>query len=244
MIAKRLRAARTRKGWSREELAYHSGVSWSAIAQIESGRRTKARPATLAALAGALRVTIDYLIGENSSPAMLDHRALVYGSDEEFVAATAPFLQEGVERAEAVLVVTTSGKIELLRKNLGGDARRIVFADSAEWYRSPLDAVSAYGSFSDEKIAAGVDWMRIVGEPVAASQDREEVKLWSTYESIFNVMFAGSPLTAVCPYDARSSTEPLVDMVMETHPQLVAGEETAPNDRYRDPEQLLLGEES
>ena len=35
-IGHSLRAARARAGFTREALAYHSGVSWSAIAQIES----------------------------------------------------------------------------------------------------------------------------------------------------------------------------------------------------------------
>lgn len=48
-----LRLARVRVGWSREALAYHSGMSGAAIAQIESGRRQDIRLSTLAALAGA-----------------------------------------------------------------------------------------------------------------------------------------------------------------------------------------------
>src|ERR687891_690171 len=86
-IGARLRAARTRLGWTRETLAVHSGLSWSAIAQIESGRRRNVRPDTLAALATALGVTIDYLVnGGASSTVMFRHQALLYGADEEFVA--------------------------------------------------------------------------------------------------------------------------------------------------------------
>ena len=56
-----LRAARARAGWSRETLAHHSGVSWSAIAQIESGRRRDVRLSSLSALADALGVSVDEL---------------------------------------------------------------------------------------------------------------------------------------------------------------------------------------
>ena len=51
-----------RLGWTREALAFHSGLSWSAIAQVESGRRTNLRPSTLAALSRPLGVSIDYLV--------------------------------------------------------------------------------------------------------------------------------------------------------------------------------------
>src|SRR4051812_43245566 len=82
-IGTRVRAARERLGWRREELAFRSGVSWSAIAQVESGRRRNMRPGTLSALGEALGVTTDYLVrGGPASPAMFQHRALLYDTDE------------------------------------------------------------------------------------------------------------------------------------------------------------------
>lgn len=240
MIARRLRQARIRLGWSREVLAYHSGVSWSAIAQIESRRRRNTRPGTLAALARALGVTVDYLIGEGSPRTMLEHRALIYSSYAEFLAGAVPFLEEGLERSEGVLVVETPENIDLLTRSLGADADLIQFALSEDWYTSPLAAASAYGSFAEQKLEEGCDWIRIMGEIPAAWQDRDEVGLWTTYESSFNVMFAGSPITALCLYDGRSSTAHVVDMVMNTHPHLGVGEEATENERYRDPKHLLL----
>ena len=103
-IAATLRASRVRLGWSRETLAHHAGVSWSAIAQIESGRRKDVRPRTLSALANALGVSVDYLIGSGkiTAPQLLDHRFLTYGSDDEYLASVVPFLLEGIERSERV----------------------------------------------------------------------------------------------------------------------------------------------
>src|SRR3954462_14947268 len=101
-IGARVRAARERLGWSREALAFHSEISWSGVAQVESGRRRNLRPATLTALAGALGVTVDYLLlGGPASPAMLEHRALPYRTGEELLNAARPFLATGVERSEA-----------------------------------------------------------------------------------------------------------------------------------------------
>ena len=92
-IGSRVRAARHRRGWSREALAFHAGISWSAISQLEAGRRRNLRPSTLAALAGALNVTVDYLVtGCAVSSEMLEHRALVYETEDEFLAAAVPFL--------------------------------------------------------------------------------------------------------------------------------------------------------
>jgi transcriptional regulator with XRE-family HTH domain len=240
MIAGRIKAARDRLGWTREALAYHSGVSWSAISQIESGRRRHARPSTLAALARALGVTVDYLLGETAPPAMLRHSLAVYGSDDEFAAATVPFLEQALGRAEPTLVVATSAHVDLMKGGLGTAARNIQFSDNAEWYSSPIAATSGYGAFATAKMEAGHPWVNIVGEINFATQDRDEVNLWGTYESIFNVMFASSPLTALCLYNRKTSGERLMQMVTDTHPLLSDGEVTAPNDGYVEPQNMLL----
>ena len=65
-IAAALRRAREDRGWSREDLAHHSGVSYGAIAQIETGRRTDVRLRSLVALADALGVSVDALLGRDS----------------------------------------------------------------------------------------------------------------------------------------------------------------------------------
>src|SRR5438132_8785037 len=110
-LSARLRAARARLGWSRETLAHHTGLSWAAIAQIESGRRTNVRPGTLSALASALGLTVDYLLGAGGEQKLLTHRALLYDSAEEFLAAALPLLRDAMRRSEAPLVVTTSENI-------------------------------------------------------------------------------------------------------------------------------------
>src|SRR5258707_9820518 len=99
-IGASLRAARARLGWSREALAYHSGVSWSAIAQIETGRRKDVRLSSLAALAEALDVSVDFLIGATSTtPELLQHRLFTYASEDEFLTSAVPHLVAGVEQA-------------------------------------------------------------------------------------------------------------------------------------------------
>lgn len=57
-IAESLKQARKRKGLTQDELAYRSGVSQSAISDIESGKRTNPTADTLGCLAAALDVSI------------------------------------------------------------------------------------------------------------------------------------------------------------------------------------------
>src|SRR5580765_8167247 len=66
-IARWLRAARKRRGWSRETLAHYAGISGAAIAQIESGRRADPRVSSLVRLADALDVSVDELVRGTAS---------------------------------------------------------------------------------------------------------------------------------------------------------------------------------
>jgi transcriptional regulator with XRE-family HTH domain len=242
-IGESLRSARTRVGWGREELAYHSGVSWSAIAQIESGRRRDVRLSSLSALADALGVTVDYLIGSGAAiaPKPLDHRVLPYASDEEFLAAAIPFLAEGVDRSDGVLAVTTTARAGLLRDTLGDGSEHVEFADSMDWYGSPKAASDGYRAFVQQKFEAGAGWVRIVGEPVWSGRSEAEITAWTRYESLLNLTFASLPATIMCPYDTRSLPMGIVEDATRTHPQVARGSEAIPSPSYLDAEEFLVG---
>jgi transcriptional regulator with XRE-family HTH domain len=241
-IGASLKAARARLGWSRETLAHHSGVSWSAIAQIESGRRKDVRLTTLAALAKALGVSVDYLIGSATAtaPQLLEHRLLTYGSDEEYLAAAIPFFAEGMERSDSLLAVTTEEQIGLLRDSLADRAGHIEFADSAEWYRSPGTAMDGYRTFVNEKLEAGVAWIRIIAEIAPGSRSNAEIPAWTRYESLVNLAFASSPTSFICTYDDRSWPADVIADARRTHPELTDGTTAAVNLEYRGPEDFLI----
>jgi transcriptional regulator with XRE-family HTH domain len=240
-IGSRVRAARQRLGWTREALAFHSGLSWSAIAQVEAGRRTNVRPSTLVALARALAVSVDYLVENSvSPPTMLEHSALCYRTDDQFRSIIGPFLAEGVERSEALLVVTTAANIELVRGDLGKDAQRVEFVDSSAWYGTPLAALQGYRSFCDAKLNDGRPWVRVVGEPVWPEKSDDEARLWTRYESLLNLVFSASPLTVVCPYDERSVAPEIIRQAHLTHPNTVDDRGTSQNPDYTDPRSFAL----
>jgi transcriptional regulator with XRE-family HTH domain len=240
-IAARLRAARLRRELSREALAVHSGLSWSAIAQIESGRRANVRPQTLAALAEALGVSIDYLVhGAAASSAMLEHRALLYETDEEFVDTVGPFLADGLKASEAVLAVTTKANIDALRDYLGSEAEEIEFIEAADWYSAPEPVLSAYQSFVSAKLETGAAWVRIVGEPVWSGRSDSEIGAWTRYESLFNLVFGASPMSIVCPYDIRAVPADVAEQALCTHPETVGPAGVASSSKYVDPAGFTL----
>jgi transcriptional regulator with XRE-family HTH domain len=241
-IGTSLTAARARLGWSRETLAHHSGVSWSAIAQIESGRRKDVRLTTLAALAKALGVSVDYLIGAAAAtaPQLLEHRLLTYGSDEEYLGAAIPFFAEGMERSDCLLAVTSAEQTELLRDSLEDLAGHVEFADSADWYRSPSVAMEGYRAYVNEKLEAGAPWIRIVAEIAPESRSDAEIPAWTRYESFVNLAFASSPTTFICTYDDRSWPADVIADARRTHPEVADGAAANVNRAYRGPEEFLI----
>ena len=238
-----MRAARARLGWSRETLAHHSGVSWSAIAQIESGRRKDVRLSSLSALADALEVSVDYLIGTTAAmgrPRLLEHRILTYASDEDFLASTIPSVDEGIERSQCLLAVMTEAKLGLLRDALGDRSDHVEFAEWANWYRSPGEALARYGAFVSQKFEAGAVWIRIVAEAAWAGETDAEIAAWTRYESLVNLAFASSPATFTCTYDERSFPEKAVADARRTHPEVTHGSVATASPTYREPEAFLL----
>jgi transcriptional regulator with XRE-family HTH domain len=241
-IGDALRTARARVGWSRETLAHHSGISWSAIAQIEAGRRKDVRLTSLSALAGALGVSVDYLIGTPTTmtPQLFEHQAAIHGSDDAFLAAASPFLAEGAQQSHCLLAVMSPAKAALVRDCLGDRSERVEFADWEDWYRSPQQALARYAAFVTQKCESGAVWIRVVAEAAWAAGTGDELATWNRYESLVNLTFASSPATILCTYDERSFPPEAIADARRTHPQLTCGEEATASPTYRAPEDYLL----
>jgi transcriptional regulator with XRE-family HTH domain len=63
MLGERLRYRRKNIGWSQETLAKEARVQRPVISMLEQGQRPQPTAATIAALATALHVTSDWLMG-------------------------------------------------------------------------------------------------------------------------------------------------------------------------------------
>ena len=90
------------------------------------------------------------------------------------------------------------------------------------------------------KLEAGAPWINIVGEPIWAGRSDEEITAWTRFESIFNLVFASAPATAICPYDTRSLPEAIVADAHRTHPVVTHGTDAIESSTYSAPEDLIL----
>jgi hypothetical protein len=196
------------------------------------------------ALAEALGVTVDQLVGRaapSGTTHTLEHRALLYATDEDFVDAAAPFVTAGLERSDAVLVVSAPNRVNRLRRALGTDVERVEFRPSAKWYSSPQRALDSFRAFLQESTGAGSAWVRIIGEPMWAGRSPKEIRAWTRYESMLNIALAAYPATIVCPYGTRSLSGSIVADARCTHPEVMSGPTAARSLEYCSPESFVLG---
>jgi anti-sigma regulatory factor (Ser/Thr protein kinase) len=165
------------------------------------------------------------------------HDAFVYSTDEEMVAAAAPFLQEGIEQNESAVVVCADRNVELLSGALGSQVR-IATLSQPEVYRRVPDAIIAYQRAIERELATGASRVRLVGE-VAFGSSEATWSEWARFESLVNSALADYPVWNVCIYDARELPESVVDNAEKTHPNLLAGGNRMPSSRYVEPLEYL-----
>jgi transcriptional regulator with XRE-family HTH domain len=243
-VAGRVRAARERRGMSREALAAQAGVSYGAVAQIETGRRTDIRLTTMTALAQALGVSVDYLVGRPArGEPTLEHSAFLYGSDSDYVEQAVGYLTDARDRDEPVMAVASQRHLTMLRDAVSPKHRETIeFADATSWYRSPAVALRAYREFVAGHLDGGAKWVCVLGE-FTAGKTKAEVDAWTRYEALFNVVFSAAPLTVVCQYDSRVTSRTMLTGVQQTHATVLGDTARMPSGaQWADPESILLDE--
>ena len=153
-----------------------------------------------------------------------EHEALFYEGVDGFVDGTLPFLREGVQAGEPMLVAVGPEKIELLRGALDRDADAVQFADMTVLGRNPGRIISAWWDFVDEHPGQPI---RGIGEPVWAARGAAELVECQLHESLLNLAFAGTgPFRLVCPYDVAALGDGAVHEARCSHPLVDAREST------------------
>ena len=161
------------------------------------------------------------------------HEALLYAGMADFLAGTVPFLREGIEAGEPVLVVESAAKIARLRAELGSDARSVVFADMAEVGANPARIIPAWRDFVSQH---GGDGRRLrgIGEPIWNGRTPVELVECQRHESLLNTAFAtGDPWWLLCPYDTEAMDPNVIDEARRSHPYVTDGTTFHRSNEYR-----------
>jgi AcrR family transcriptional regulator len=159
------------------------------------------------------------------------HEGLVYSSNDEFAGVLVPFLREAAAADQPAFVALWSEREDLLRAELGAAAAGVTFLDASAVYVRPGAALHAWSVALDPSLAGGATPVRVVGEPpVSAVPGREE--RWRRLESLYNRLYGDAPVSMICSYDARTSSDEALDVCHSTHPTLVQGLGRGPSPEY------------
>jgi anti-sigma regulatory factor (Ser/Thr protein kinase) len=169
-----------------------------------------------------------------TSESALRHHAFVYESDEEYVARSVAFLEEGLQAGEGCVVGHSRDGIAMMRDALGPAADRVTFVDLASIYTRPARAVARYYRTFLGQLRKAPS-VRAVAEFQFGPGDWDE---WVGYEAITNLAYSHLPVWVVCTYNANGLPERVIEDVWRTHPDIL-GDGWQASDHYEDPRELL-----
>jgi anti-sigma regulatory factor (Ser/Thr protein kinase) len=145
------------------------------------------------------------------------HEALLYVGEDEFMAATLPFIREAVAAREPILVVLADAKIRALQERLGGVAEQVVFADMASVGSNPGRIIPAWQDFLAAH-GARAERLRGIGEPIWPQRSGAELAECERHEELLNLAFADPDFTLLCPYDTSALAHAVIEQARRNHP--------------------------
>jgi len=137
-----------------------------------------------------------------------------------------PFIREGLELGEPVMVAMLEDRVEFLTNELGALALLVDFVDMREVGGNPSRIIPAWRRFVESH--GGLS-LRGVGEPVWAGRRGVELEECVLHESLLNMAFDDGPgWRLLCPYDASALPPLVLDDVFVTHPSVPTTARTLP----------------
>jgi anti-sigma regulatory factor (Ser/Thr protein kinase) len=166
----------------------------------------------------------------------LRHGAFAYEGDDEYVARSLPFLNEGLEAGEGCIVAHNREGIALMRDALGRDAERVSFVDVGAVYTRPERALAAYCRTLLGGLRAASS-VRAVAD-LQIGPWREEWDQWVRYEAMTNLAYSHLPAWVVCTYDVNRVPDAVMDEMASTHSE-VLGDGWRESEQFEDPRDLM-----
>jgi anti-sigma regulatory factor (Ser/Thr protein kinase) len=167
----------------------------------------------------------------------MTHELFAYDDDSAFERHMPPFVAEGVDEGEAVVVVLTAANRELMGDALGAVSDRVTFVACEDHYTRPEAALADYDANVRGYLRNGATGVRLCGELPDFERD-DEWAGWVGYEAILNRAFAHYPVQIMCVYDERRLPGSVVDGARRAHPDL-AGDVHGPNPEFGDPADVV-----
>lgn len=160
----------------------------------------------------------------------LQHYALLYSDEKEFLAGALPLLRTGIEAGDATFAVTSGRETEALHDALGPDASAVQFIDARDHYKNPVRALAAFSAVA-RTLGPRPAWLLLADD----WSRHPDVIEWARYDSIVNQIFAEKDFRGFCCYNLRHVSADVIDLVRKTHTMVHEGAELRENPQYTDP---------
>jgi CheY-like chemotaxis protein len=180
------------------------------------------------------------LLADRDHGAGCRHEALLYSSPEELLAATLPFMREGLDRGDDLVVILEEERRLALQRALGKDASRMEGEDVYSWYQSPEQAFQSYRRTIEDRLARGVPRVRVVAEVIwPESTAPAEIAGWKRYEAGVSAAMASIAVSFICAYNTTELPEGIIADARRTHPVLRTLGGARPSARYAEPGEFV-----
>ena len=162
-----------------------------------------------------------------------EHEALFYRGDADFLAGLLPFIRDGLERDEVVVVAEPLPRLEMLRDALGVDATAVEFLDMADIGANPARIIAVWATTLDRHTRAGRR-LRGVGEPAFPGRRPAELTECTLHELLLNHAFDDGPgWRLLCPYDQEHLPRAVTQAALRTHPVRSTSDSRRRSNGYR-----------
>ena len=163
------------------------------------------------------------------------HGAAVIGSDDEALAVALPFLEAGLQAGDLVALSCPQEMLELICAALGEESADVVNDPGMSLLgaRAP-DALGLSRRYLERALANGSGRLRVL-TGIDFGTHPADWREGQRFESVFNRIMGGEPVSALCLYDRRRLSQPVIDSAANTHPQLVTARSWSASPAFQDP---------
>jgi len=169
---------------------------------------------------------------------LFDHRSLPYHDREELLDSVVPFVREGAEMGDPVMVILPAATLAAVLPRLGPAAAspdvHLVEAESAA--RNPGSLLATWQEFT-ERLTLSSRPGRAVAETLRGDRSEAEVAECLRYEAQLNLAFYSTSAiwTLLCPIDLSSVDTASLEAAIRAHPHLHLDGRSRPNVSYVHP---------
>lgn len=171
------------------------------------------------------------------------HQALIYEGVDQYLGGTLPFVREGLAGGEAVLIAVAEDRGEMIAAELGSEADRVLFVDMRKAGRNPASIIPLWRAFVDDHDGRPV---RGIGESAWADRGPAGLEECHRHEGLLNLAFSPvanwAPWTLLCPYDAASLDDDVLEKVALSHSSISRQGRTEESARFEAEPDCLAGE--